>query len=163
MKFKSVNAYDTFDFNDSELKSIKFNESQMTITAAGVIVKATNDQNKRFEDMFTVLLEMTFDQFQMTAFDEQGYRYFDVNGNLLNKVDDRPLSEEEKTAVISKVNSQGGKIFLMEKCPDRDGYEILIVVTDEETDDTVTYQIFYQFENCIAKWDRFAGPVNGNF
>ena len=60
MKFKSTVEFMTFDFNDSLMKTIKITNDQLMFGAEGVIVKANNSNNQRFEDMFTVYLEMTF-------------------------------------------------------------------------------------------------------
>ena len=160
MKFKSTDEFMTFDFNDSLMKTIQISEDQIMIGSEGVIVKANNSTNQRFEDMFTVYLEMTFKQSSINQFDEQGYKYFNANGELLNEIPDRPLSQGEQKQVISKVNLNGAKIFLVEKCPDRDGYEIIFDVEDEDEDSSVTYQIFFDFQSCQAQWERFSGPVN---
>ena len=160
MKFKSTDEFMTFDFNDSLMKTIKITNDQLMFGAEGVIVKANNSNNQRFEDMFTVYLEMTFRESSISRFDEQGYKYFNANGELLNEVPDRALSEAEQKEVIAKVNNGDAKIFLVEKGPDREGYEIIFDVEDEGEDTSVTYQIFFDFKSSQAQWERFSGPVN---
>ena len=58
MKFRSVDEFDTFQFKDATVSSIKFTENQLIIEAEGVIVKSDNSNNTRFEDMYCVLLEL---------------------------------------------------------------------------------------------------------
>lgn len=159
MKFKSTDEFLTFDFNDTALKFIGITETQMTIGAEGVIIKADNSNNQRFEDMYSVYLEMTFDHFKMNRFDKQGYKYYNADGKLIDSVPDEPLDEEKQKEVLSIVKTQGASIFLLEKCPDRSGYEIIFDLTDEAGDASETYQIFFDFEHSLAGWDRFSAPV----
>ena len=159
MKFRSVNEFTSIDFNDSTMKNLSITDQQMVVTAEGVIIKANNSVNQRFEDMYTVLLEMTFDHFRILHFDEQGYRHYDADGQLLEQIPDRPLSEDEQKTVLHL--AKDSYIFLVEKCPDQEGYEIIFDITNEEEDTTTTDQLFFDFDGCVAQWDRFSGPVNG--
>ncbi|MCI6018277.1 MAG: hypothetical protein MRZ59_05445 [Clostridiales bacterium] len=160
MKFRSVDEFDTFQFKDATVSSIKFTENQLIIEAEGVIVKSDNSNNTRFEDMYCVLLELKLNQFKLFQFVEQGYKYYDVSGKLLDVVPDRPLDHDEQTSVLEA--AAGAYLFRLEKSVDTEGYELIFDIEGKEDDElTKTYQINFDFNGSIASWDRFSGPVNG--
>lgn len=160
MKFRSLNEFETLKFNEAAIQSITFTENQMILEADGVIIKAGNSNNARFEDMYCMTLKLTLNQFKMHDFCEQGFKYFDVDGNLVKEVPDRELSEEETKAVLKTV--AGAYLFRMEKCQDKEGYELIFDIESNDEDEFAkTYQMTFDFDGSLAEWDRYSGPVSG--
>lgn len=160
MKFKSINEFDTFQFKDAVIQSLKITEKQMILEVEGAVIKSNNSNNTRFEDMFCVLLNMQLDQFKLQRFVEQGYKRYDMEGRLTDEVPDRILDDAEQKAVLSSV--QGVYLFRLERSQNQDGYELIFdIESDNDEEFTKTYEIDFDFENSVAEWDRFASPVNG--
>jgi len=160
MKFKSVNEFDTFQFKEAALQSVKLNDTQMTVGIEGAVIRSDNSNNTRFEDMYCAFMELTLDGFSMKRFVEQGYKYYDMDGKLISEVPDRVLEQKEQEAVLNTLS--GAYLFRLEKSQDLDGYEMIFDVESDDDDGFAkTYQMDFDFKDSIAGWDRFSGPVNG--
>lgn len=159
MKFRSVNEFENFKFKDSMLHSIEFTENQMILLLEGAVVGEDNSQNARYEDMYCKLMQLKLNNFVLKSFVEQGFKHFDMAGNLVNEVPDRRLSGTEKKYVLSHVD--GAYLFRLKKVSGSDEYEMIFDIESEGDDEfTKTYQINFEFEGCVAEWDRYSEPVN---
>lgn len=160
MKFRSVNEFENFKFKDSMIRSIEFTQNQMIITVEGAIVGEDNSQNSRYEDMYCMLMQVKFNNFELLSFVEQGYKHYDMAGKLVNEVPDRRLSANEKKYVLS--HADAAYLFRLKKVGGTDTYEFIFDINSEDDEEfTKTYQINFKFDGCVAEWDKYASPVNG--
>ncbi len=156
-KFCSINEADKINLNDMQMVSLKLNTTQMVLVSEGAIIKNGNSQNARFEDMYCMELEYIFDDIQVLDFSQQGFKYYDANGQLLSEEPDVVLDDMTRYSVLSK--TAGAYIFALETMTD--GSQLLIFDIEDEEGEVTTYQISFTYKSCKAQWDRYSGPVNG--
>lgn len=155
MKYVTRNAIDTIKLRDAAILSLTLTPDRLTMTVEGAIVKANNTNNARFEDMYCPNMQLTLDHMEIIDFCRQGYKYYNADGALLNEVPDRTLSEAERRQVLGQI--QGANLFYFDKNPEAQTY--LCIFDIEKDDEVTTYQIELTFEESIAGWDRYSGPV----
>ncbi len=156
MKYKTKNQLDTLKIQEATLSAITLAPMRLTLTIEGAIIKANNSNNTRFEDMYSPLMELTLSGANVLSFCQQGYKYYNADGVLESETPDRPLTEDERRQVL--MDAPGAYLFYFGENPDADNY--LLIFDIEKDEDATTYQLEITFEESLAQWDRYAGPVN---
>lgn len=158
MKYKTRNQLDTLKIQDTTLTELTLNLQRLSLTIEGAIIKASNPNNTRFEDMYCPLLELTLTDIQVINFVQQGYKYYNADGILQSETPDRILSEDERTQVLAQ--AQGAYLFYFGANPDVDAGNYLLIFDIEKDEEITTYQLELTFKESLAQWNRYAGPVN---
>lgn len=164
MKFKSVDEIFNFDFQDSVVKNMKFNDKEISFDLTGLIVEPENSQNENFTKSYADTVKVRFIDGKLLGGIKDGYRQYDANDKLIDEVSDEQLDVDQMKLILKNA----GGVFLYAMDSDKDSeegkfiYNISIEFPPKEQYDTcatVSYQFKISFSKAIFEWDRYLNRV----
>lgn len=159
MRFKTENDLKTISINEMKIEKMRLLENTLELTMEGARIAANNPHNNRFEEVYSMQTQVLFRDVSLHAFREQGYKYYDADGNLLDEVPSKDLSEEERKQVVEEAS--GDYVYQLTCLDEEQGIWLLIFdVEDEDNCIVDTFEIEFTFGSSLISWDRFAGPVD---
>ena len=159
-KFQAVNEIQNFSFDSSEILELKVGSDSVTFLLNGAVVKKENSQNSRFQDVYCAKLFLQLKEAKLLRLVKEGYKYYDADGNLMEEKPNEDVPVLEQNSVLARCST--GTIFTTVEDEAGTGkiYEFGIDVPKIEDEEEVdTYWLCIQFEESVAGWDKYLGPV----
>ncbi len=160
MKFECVNELDQLVFDDSGVTAYRMDGKNMEFTFQGAMVKAKNSQNARYQDMYCGELVLQLKNARIARLVKEGMKYYDADGILQKEIPDEDVPAPAQSAVLRRI--AGGKIFTVVHDDVKEGYAIefgIDIPKEEDAEEIDTFWLCVTFEESIAGWDRYCGPV----
>lgn len=148
MKYQTIDSLDDFSFTEAAIFDVEYTSSHLKLQLANVTILSSNEHNRDIMDMRTNDLILTFEQPIIHVIIEEGYKVYDANEQLIEKVPDKIISETEYASMIQSL-------------PESSIYSIDIlsknhcVINIDTSDNSAGYRIELMFQHSIVQWDRF--------
>lgn len=162
--FKSENELDKFIFDDCVISDINFLDSDIVFELDALIVGERNSQNTNFTRSYADTAKMQLFNVDIKNMFVAGYKVFDADDNLLETIEDKPVSKEDYQSVLKKLN--GAYLYRMLKNDSNDGKFEFDMEIESAYDGNVqdlrsdTFVISVSFDKCVISWDRYLNRVN---
>lgn len=160
MKFQCKDEIHHLGFDDSVILGLKCEDQLLEFTFQGATVKAGNSQNERYQDMFCGEIILQLKNARIARLVKEGMKYYDADGRLQREVPDEDVPAPAQQTVLKRLAK--GKIFTLveDKVPQGYAYEFGIDVPREEDEEEIdTFWLCVTFDESVACWDRYCGPV----
>lgn len=148
MKYQTVDSLEDFSFTEAAIFDAEYTSSHLKLQLANVTILSSNEHNRDIMDMRTNDLILTFESPMIHIIVKEGYKVYDANEQLIEKVPDKIISEAEYTSIIKSLSESSiYSIDILSKnhC----------VINIDSSNDSTGYRIELMFQHSIVQWDRF--------
>lgn len=154
--FKSINETDKFRYDDCIINKFVVDDKGILMEVEALIVKAENSQNSNYTESYAADTTITMNGAKITKVIKDGYKRYDANDNLIEKVEDVEVSfESEKFMKLFE-----GQCLLAIDCIEDRIYEIRMGLYDEDpTVMTDSYCFVVECPKVDITWERYMNRV----
>lgn len=145
MKYKTVDEWTHFSFDDVFLGDVEIMEGVFRLLFDNVIIHEENSCNRDIRPMRCNELIFSVENPTILSLKQERYKVYDANGNLMEQFDDMDIPKEEIPDLVK--GFVGGNVYKVDKKED-----IYFFWFDTEEN---TYELQVRGDHDTQSWDRF--------
>lgn len=150
MKFKTVNEFDHFIFDEIHVTDVQITNGFFHIILDDVIILPENSCNRDIRKMRCNGLVFKVTEGHVVALIEDGYKLYDADGNFMRQVEDKPVPVEQYDEICRNFADVSCYSIVREE---KDGEIYYTFTIDDE--EGVTYSLVVAGTGDTEEWDRF--------
>lgn len=146
MRYTTNNEFNNFEFSEVHISDVRIQNGMFQMVLDDVKILPENSCNRDIRKMRANNLVLSISDAKELSFVEEGYKYYDADGNLMREEEDTKLDEQQYSEVYEYFID--AYAFLIAK--NEDEYTFVIDGTNEKT-----YTIVIQGSGDVEEWDKF--------
>lgn len=146
MKYTTRNEFKNFEFSEVHIDDVRIQNGMFQMVVDDVVILPENSCNRDIRKMRANGLVLSIEDAKEVSFIEEGYKFYDADGNLIREEEDMILDEQDFGEVYEYFID--AYAFLIDQKGDE--YTFVIDGTNERT-----YTIVIQGSGDVEEWDKF--------